>query len=278
MIKNIFASVYAAAVLSSALIFGSGCGAADDFDAADDAADDSAELGTVEEAVTIGNGGDGFANTTTQLRCAQPGLSGQQCFIPAANNKTTVSYCFAGFSAAEMAAGGAVDFMSQGIEQIDAQLGTWKLFPTQFPCDITIQKGAIATGTSPVLENYVKMTATGTFTPLTSGAGASHVNGTWMSFTKLSVVVDLAKQTAQGLPGSQNWFYFGGAIAARYVGLGAQNDTANGGQSLATRRALEQTNVLLFNTGLSAGEVCRAENTTNALPGQIQANVGCAGF
>jgi hypothetical protein len=238
---------------------------------------DEVELGSVEQAVNIGTGGDGFANTSGQLRCAQPGGTGQACFIPAAANKTTVSYCFAGFSAAENAPQGIVDFISQGIEQVDGQLGTWKLFPTQFPCDITIQKGALS-GSTPIITNFVKMTPGGTLTALTSPAGIAHVNGSWTSFTKLSVVVDSDKMVAQGLPGSQNWFYFGGAIAARYVGLGIQTDQSVG-QNYATRKALITVGgPFMFNAGVSPGEVCRADNTTNLNPGTVNAVVGCATF
>lgn len=261
-------------ILCSLLILGCGAGA-DDADV--DTNEPLVELGTAEQAVNIGTGGDGFANTTTQLRCSQPGSTGQQCFIPAAANKTTVSYCFGGFSAAENAPLGAVDFISQGIEQVDGQLGTWKFFPTQFPCDIVIQKGALS-GTTPILQNYVKITPTGTFTSLTSPAGVAHVNGTWTSFTKLTVVVDTDKMVAQTLPGSQNWFYFGGAIAARYVGLGVQTDTAVG-QNYATRKVLITVGgPFIFNAGVSPGEICRADNTTNLNPGFVAAVADCATF
>lgn len=275
--KNTMITQYIRSIASGALVgvgialvsLAYGCGAAQD---GDDTAD-STELGQDQEAIKVGTGGYGFTNAATQLRCATPGLQGQVCWANGAQ-LSSFSYCFApGFTAQEQ------DFLSQGIEQVDSQVNQ-DFFPTSsFPCTISIQRGAVAGGNQPFVQNYVKVMPGGDIGTLTSPAGATHVNGSWTRFSSISVVVDGAKLQAN-IPTliTQNMFAFGGHIAAKQLGLGTQTDTANNGTSYATRRAVMTPADFFVNAGLAPGEICRANSIVLGNLNQITTNINCNAF
>lgn len=228
--------------------------------------DDEVELGQTEQAVSIGNGGYGFTNATSQLRCAQPGVSGQVCFANAGTKKSNVTYCFSGFPQVD------IDKLKGGFQVIDNAVNWSFTLSSTFPCDISIQNGTVS-GSNTRIEQFMKAIPTGTLTSLTSPAGAAHVNGSWTSFTKLSVVVDKAKLDGfAGQAYQNNWLQVGGAIPARFIGLGSQSNTSSAAKISMTRRAMNGT--LLG--ALSPGEICRANNTTAGNTSQINAVVQCA--
>lgn len=266
MIKNFLTSIYASAIVGCALIFGQGCGAAPEQDEASD-------IGQAEEPIVIGTGGYGVSTSSLQGRCAQPGVSGQVCFSWAPVGVT--NYCFSGFNAADQAN------ITSGIEAVDGQTGLAFNNVGTFPCDMSIQQGAVANGTtncggSRCIEGLVKISFTGTHTALTSPAGAGHVNGTWTSYNKTVSVVDIAQNALLETPGlhTAEMFRFGQHIAALHMGLGSQDSTAT--RSFGTDRATFTLGASWTNAGLSAGEVCRVNGMSLGVPTQITAPFGCA--
>lgn len=240
------------------------CGAAhEDFD-------NDTDIGTAEQEINIGNGGHGVNNQTNRFRCAQPGTSSQVCFTNAVASKS-VGYCTQGFSASDDAA------ISAAIVFIDGQTN-WSFTKTSFPCVLNISKGAVAGGSSANVENFVRFTPGGVVAPLTSPAGVSHINGTWSSFTKATVTIDVDKLVAAENPirHAGNMAHFGGHLADLFLGLGTQQDPA--GINFASRRLVMLDFASGANNGLSAGEKCRTDNTTAATAGQVSAVFGCATF
>jgi hypothetical protein len=259
MIRKLFALV---------ALFALACGGAPEDQGVDDNAapdaDNVTEIGQTTEAISIGNGGYGFTNATAQLRCAQPGVSGQVCFAAQVATKT-VGYCFSGFPTTA-----DEDEIAKGFVTVDGQTN-WTFLHVGFPCDISIQNGSVAGGISSI-EQFAKMTPTGTLAPLTSPPGVAHVNGTWTSFTKLSVVVD--QQKLDGFAGASRTAkqrYVGGATAIRYIGLGSQSLTDAASLASFSRRTMPVN----IGSQLTAGEVCRANNATLGNFNQINAVVQC---
>lgn len=253
-------------ILGLIALFAFACGSYNDGVIGDGTADDDSseiELGQSEQAINVGNGGYGFTNATAQLRCAQPGVSGQVCFSALVATKT-VGYCFSGFTTAQQ------NRIKAGFTAVDGQTN-WTFLNVGFPCDISIQNGTVGGGTTNI-ENFAKMTPTGTLGALTSPAGASHINGSWTSFNKLSVVVDQLKLDGFGgtLPTTYSR-YVGGAIAARYMGLGSQSLSDSASLASFTHRSMPA------NTGslLTSGEVCRVNGLSGGTFGQISNTFGC---
>lgn len=230
----------------------------------------SEDIGQTEEAINIGNGGYGFTNATSQLRCAQPGVNGQVCFASAV--KKTAAYCFTGSPSLTNTEKAVID---QSMQLMNAQTTNWHLALGAFPCDIVFQKSTSQAGsTSANIENFMTATPGGTLTPLTSPAGTSHVNGTWKSFTSLSVVLFLDKLSivAAPAPAQQVLRHMSKHAAALYMGLGTQQDPS--GTVSPTRRLVDFNNTV-GPSDLTAGEKCRANNESVGTPTQISAVFGC---
>ena len=245
-----------------------GCGS-------DDIGDD-VELGQAQEAIIVGNGGYGFANSAAQLRCAQPGVSGQVCFASAV--KVNATYCFTGTPAFTNTDKAVID---QQVQLVNSQTGgNWHLALGTFPCDIVFQQSTDQSGsTSANIENF--MTATpGTLTSLTSPAGTSHINGTWTSFSKLTVTLKLAKLAIVAAPGqAQNVLkHMAGHAAALYMGEGTQEQAAGAGPGIQswTRRVVDLNNTIGIPFSLTPGEKCRAQFQGVGTPNQISAIFGCS--
>lgn len=87
MIKNIFASAYAAVVVASALIFGSGCGGApEDFEGGTN----DGEIGTAEEPLSVNSSKYGISTASSHITCRSDGSTGQDCLVPTSK---TIQYC-----------------------------------------------------------------------------------------------------------------------------------------------------------------------------------------
>lgn len=235
--------------------------------------DDSADLGQTEEAINIGNGGYGLANTTAHLACAEPGLAGQNCFIPSLLT-VDVGYCFdSGFTATEK------QQISNGVENVDS--GTaWNFIPTTQPCALTFLGNAALPGAGSVIEDYMAFAPSGTLTSLTSPPGASHVNGTWTSFTKAIVTVDNAQVNAITDPTVRPFTrgQIGGHAALLMIGQGTtagDGPVINGfpGQSYS-RHTVNRVDANQPFT-LSPGEVCRVNGYGGGPLNQVSNTFAC---
>lgn len=267
MIRKLFALV---------ALFAFACGGQPDYiesqdDNTDSVADGSdAEIGQTEEAISIGNGGYGFTNATAQLRCAQPGVSGQNCFASAVASKS-VGYCFQGFSNTEKAR------LDQGIQLLNTQTNWNFVMLASAPCPIVFSRSSSQAGsTSGNIENFLHVAPTGTLTTLTSPAGASHVEGTWRSFTSLSAVIDVDKLAIVASPFVQTAILQQMAMhtGALFMGLGVQQESGSPGIVSPTRRLLNFNSNGIPNT-LTPGEKCRGNNETQGTANQISALFGC---
>lgn len=259
------------------IAFALGCGGqASDSDTSvdfDQVVAPATDIGQAEEPIVIGTGGYGVSTSSLQGRCDAPGVSGQVCLSWAPVGVT--NYCFSGFSDADR-----LD-ITQGIEFVDSQVGIVMNNVGTFPCDMSIQQGAVANGAtncggSRCIEALVKISFTGTHTNLTSPAGTGHVNGTWTSYNKTVSVVDIAQNALLETVGlhTAEMVRFGQHIAALHMGLGSQNSTAT--RNLATDRATFTLGASWFNFGLSNGEICRINGMSLGVPTQITAPFGCA--
>lgn len=234
--------------------------------------ENDAEIGQTEEAINIGNGGYGFSNATAQLRCAQPGVLGQNCFASAVPNNKTIGYCFQGFDNTQK---GRIDL---GVQQVSGQTN-WTFNTTSFPCPLVFSNSPDQSGsTSGNIENFMTATPGGLVTNLTSPAGVSHVNGTWRSFTAMNVALKLAKLSIVASPAQQaeDIQHMGAHAAALFIGLGAQQDGTLQAISSPTRRAIDVgSSGFGLPSTLTPGEVCRANNISAGTPTQISALFGC---
>ena len=239
--------------------------------------DDSTELGQVEEAIIVGNGGYGFANSTAQLRCAQPGVSGQVCFASAV--KVNATYCFTGTPAFTNTDKAVID---QQMQLVTSQTGgNWHLTQGTFPCDIVFQNDTNQAGsTSALIDNFMTASPSGTRTPLTSPAGTSHINGSWTSFDGLTVRMKLSKLSIVASPAQvQNILkHMAGHAAALYMGLGTQEQAAGAGPGIQswTRRVVDLNNTIGIPFSLTPGEKCRSQFQGVGTPNQISAIFGCS--
>ena len=239
--------------------------------------DDSGEvdLGQTEEAINVGNGGYGFTNAASQLRCAQPGLSGQVCFASAV--KVNATYCFTGSTAFTNTEKTLID---QGMQLVNSQSGgNWHFAMSSFPCDIVFQRSTDQSGsTSANIENFMTATPGGTKTALTSPAGTSHINGSWTSFNALSVVIKNNKLSivSSGAPYNAIIKHMGAHAGLLYGGLGTQQDSSSTGLGSPSRRVLDFTGTVgVPPTVLTPGETCRLQFQGVGTPNQISAIFGC---
>ena len=237
--------------------------------------DNAAVFGQTEEAINVGNGGYGFTNASSQLRCAQPGLSGQVCFASAV--KVNATYCFTGSPSFTNTEKTLID---QGMQLVNGQSGgNWHFAMSSFPCDIVFQSSTNQSGsTSANIENFMTATPGGTLTALTSPAGTSHINGSWTSFNALSVVIKTTKLqiVTTGAPYNTIIKQMGSHAGLLYGGLGVQQDTSSTGLGSPSRRLLDFNGTVgVPPTTLTPGETCRLRFQGVGTPNQISAIFGC---
>lgn len=237
--------------------------------------ENAAVFGQTQEAINIGNGGYGFTNAASQLRCAQPGLSGQVCFSSAA--KKTATYCFTGSPAMTNTDKAVVDQVLQGLNvQTNFHFNM-----SSFPCDIVFQQSADQSGkTTANVENFMTASPSGTVQSLTSPAGTGHVNGSWKSFNGLSVVLKLTKLSIVAAPprAQEILRHMAGHAGALYMGNGTQESSTSQGINSPTRRVVDLDGTIGTPGVLTAGEVCRANNLAVGTPTQITQTASCTGF
>ncbi len=258
MIRNI--------LIGAACFFSAGglaCGAVDDDSI--EPTDDSGELGELEQEISIGNGGYGFSTAASRPACAQPGGTGQICVIPGPVSKN-VKYCIAGGGSFPISGTNATR-LREGVQLVDADLSAWtftEVAITDTTCHLQFVGGPVS-GTGPNISDIMGVQTFGEVA-LTSPAGASHVNGTWFSFTDIKVTVD-TPQIGSG--GDVSYRLVGGNGAAKFTGLGTQAGAAY--TSSPTRKVVG----IALTGHLTAGEKCRANNHNPTSPTTISAVVGC---
>jgi hypothetical protein len=232
--------------------------------------ENDAEFAQLGEAINIGNGGYGFANAASQLRCAQPGTSGQNCFASAVASKT-VGYCFQGFSNTEKAT------LDQGIQRLNTQTNWHFVMFASVPCPIVFSRSNSQAGsTAGNIENFLHVSPTGTLTTLSSPGGVAHVEGTWRSFTSVSAIIDVDKLAIVASPFVQTSILQQMAMhtGALFMGLGVQQESGSPGIVSPTRRLLNFGSNGIP-TDLTPGEKCRANNESQGTANQISALFGC---
>lgn len=257
------------------------CGSFNDGIVDDGTADEDSEevdLGQTKEAIQVANGGYGFTNAASQLRCAQPGVSGQVCFASAV--KVNATYCFTGSPALTNTDKAVID---QQMQLVTSQTGgNWHLAMGSFPCDIVFQQSTDQSGsTSANIENF--MTATpSTLVSLTSPAGSGHINGTWTSFSKLTVTLKLVKLSIVAAPPQAQSVlkHMAGHAAALYMALGTQQQAAADGPGIQswTRRVVDLNNTIGIPFSLTPGEKCRAQFQGLGTPTTLVNTFSCPAF
>lgn len=261
-------------ITAIALLLALGCSEAEDQDAPDlDTAGDEidvgatgGDVGTVEEAISIGTN-YGFTNASTHLACATPGTSGQNCFITGSVG-ADVKYCFgSGFTTAQKTQ------MKAGISAVDSliALNFTEVFTLLgvADCEMEIDNLAVDTNTTRLMDHYT------TFSPqflttLASGAGVSHVNGTWRSFAAAQCNVAGQKLDANFTQLDKDSAYqqIGGHLAGMMAGLGVTTP-------LSTSFMRRSINVSVLSNTLTSGEVCRANARNSASPTTVQWVTSC---
>lgn len=236
--------------------------------------DEPDQFGTTEEAISIGNGGYGFANTLPGLACAQPGGAGQNCFT---NGNTTgvVKYCFESIAGSPFTADSLVGLRA-GVTAIDAAVNHYVFQEVALVgagCILKFQSTAAVNPTVGFsnIDDFALVGAQGLSAVLTSPPGASHVNGTWRSFQTMNVGYAVAKALSQGpLVDRIYGQHVGGNSAGKFIGLGTR--TTGDYNSSYMRRFVS---VISPPAGLTAGDQCRANALNTSGPTTISATVGC---
>lgn len=218
--KNKFSLFVCAAIVSS--VFGCGAGYEDQD------LDNTGDLGTAEEAISIGNNGFGFSTAISHARCAQPGGLGQDCRIPG-NVTTNIKWCpstnFVGrgdFTGTQI-----LNFIRKGISEFDAAVTGYtfqEVTSGSGTCQLFIGDGTVSGSGTNTADKISTFTPTG-LTTLTSGAGVSHVNGTWKSFSSANVVIDTNKIASQSfaiLVAPDAFQHLGGYVSSLFLGQGSR--------------------------------------------------------
>lgn len=226
---------------------------------------DAQDIGAVEQAINVGNGGYGLGSTAAHLHCDEPGTAGQTCYIPG-QVSVTVGFCYSsGFTPSEKGN------ISTGLSTIHNQTN-WNFVETGFPCPLVLVPGSVGSGSNfTLIESFVNANLTGTITSLTSPPGISHVNGTWRSYTSMVGIVDTAHILAA--PNGQQAMIqnqVGRKLGTWFIGLGTTVDSAH--QGSPTRRAVDPNSPI---TGLTPGDVCRANNVNSVSPTTVSVTAGC---
>jgi hypothetical protein len=207
------------------------------------------ELATVEQELSAPSsptGGFGISSAGTRNLCNTTS-SGQSCFVNGGGNKS-IPYCLSGFTTSNRAD------VKSGITAVDGQIG-WSFTDmgdcavgnTLLNSELFLQAASnIGNGpSSDALSAYMSTSVTGTVGTLTES-----VPGTWQSFTKLGVAVDVADINARSFT---IFKHVGAHSAALITGLGSRT----GGVTSWTNRTVGSAGPGT-SPALTNGEVCKA--------------------